>query len=178
MTVPAEFVEVGKIVAAHGIRGEVRIYPNSDFPERFEQKGPRWIMRPNATEAESLTLVKGYFQEGKGLYVVQFQGIASRDQAEALRNSVLLVKADDRPKLAAGEFLVADLIGIPVYEQATQNLVGTVSDLFHVGNDLLEVQVDGRSQPLLIPFVNQIVPIVDLNNRRIEITPPPGLLDL
>jgi 16S rRNA processing protein RimM len=50
--------------------------------------------------------------------------------------------------------------------------------LFHMGNDMLEVAVEGREQPLLIPFVNPIVPIVNLRDRRIEITPPPGLLDL
>jgi 16S rRNA processing protein RimM len=178
MAVPAGFLEVGKIVAAHGIRGEVRVYPTSDFPERFVKKGDRWLLRPNGDEVEPIALLKGYYQEGKGLYVLQFAGVDSRDRAEALRNCLLLVQEGDRPKLAAGEFLVADLIGIPVYEQATQVLVGTVTDLFHVGNDLLEVAVEGRSEPLLIPFVTPIVPIVNLRDRRIEITPPPGLLDL
>jgi 16S rRNA processing protein RimM len=46
------------------------------------------------------------------------------------------------------------------------------------GNDLLEVKVEGQKLPVLIPFVNEIVPIVDLKNKRIEITPPPGLLEL
>jgi 16S rRNA processing protein RimM len=178
MAVPAGFLEVGKIVAAHGIRGEVRIYPTSDFPERFVKPGERWLLRPNSDQAEPIGLVKGYFQEGKGLYVIQLAAIDTRNRAEALRNCLLLVQADDRPKLAEGEYLVADLIGIPVYDQATQQLVGTVTDLFHVGNDLLEVAVEGRAQPLLIPFVTAIVPIVNVRDRRIEITPPPGLLDL
>lgn len=178
MPVPAGFLEVGKIVAAHGIRGEVRIYPSSDFPERFTQKGERWLLRPNSEVVESIALLKGYYQDGKGLYILQLAGIDSRDRAEALRNALLLVKATDRPKLDEGEFLVSDLVGIPVYDQATQQLVGTVTDLFHMGNDMLEVAVEGRAQPLLIPFVNPIVPIVNLRDRRIEITPPPGLLDL
>jgi 16S rRNA processing protein RimM len=178
MPVPADFLEVGKIVAAHGIRGEVRVYPTSDFPERFTEKGERWLLRPTGDEPESIALLKGYFQDGKGMYILRLEGIETRNDAESLRNSLLLVRSGTRPKLDEGEFLVADLIGIPVYEQATQTLVGTVTDLFHIGNDMLEVAVEGRATPLLIPFVKPIVPIVNLRDRRIEITPPPGLLDL
>jgi 16S rRNA processing protein RimM len=170
---------VGKIVAAHGIRGEVRVYPDSDFPERFEQKGARWLLRPTAAAPEPITLLTGYYQEGKGLYIVRFEGINNRDQAEALQNCRLLVRADDRPQgLDEDEFLLADLLGLPVYQQENQQFVGRVANLFHVGNDLLEVAVEGRDHPLLIPFVAAIVPVVDLENQRIEITPPPGLLDL
>ncbi len=178
MPVPDGFVEVGKIVAAQGIRGEVRVYPDSDFPERFEQAGERWLLRPNSDRPESVKLLKGYYQEGKGLYIVQFEGINDRTQAEAWRNSRLLIRADDRPETLEDEFLLADLMGLPVYQQESQQLVGTVTNLFHVGNDLLEVAVEGRKEPLLIPFVEAIVPVVDLEAQRIEITPPPGLLDL
>jgi 16S rRNA processing protein RimM len=178
MAVPAGFVEIGKIVAAHGIKGEVRVYPNSDFPERFEQRGQRWLLSPNRSEPQQIELLSGYFQEGKGLYVVRLEGVSDRNAAEALCNSLLLVPAHDRPKLAADEFLVADLIGLPVYEQKSQTLVGTVTNMTTAGNDLLEVQLEGSQRPILIPFVKPIVPVVDLQRRRIEITPPPGLLDL
>ena len=77
-SIPEGYVEVGKIVTAHGIRGELRVYPSSDFPERFEKKGTRWILRPNQTTAEEVTLVKGYFQEGKGLYIIQLAGVSDQ----------------------------------------------------------------------------------------------------
>lgn len=179
MAVPAGFLEVGRIVAAHGIKGEVRIYPDSDFPERFEVPGDRWILRPNSDTAEPIKLLSSYYQDGKGLYIARFEGIKFRDQAEALRNSLFLVRADDRPEeVDDDEFLLADLLGIPVYQQSTQALVGKVTNLFHSGHDLLEVTVEGRKNPVLIPFVEEMVPVVDLEAQRIEITPPPGLLDL
>lgn len=171
------YVEIGKIVAAHGLRGEVRVYPNTDFPERFEEPGQRWLLRPNKTEPETIELLEGYFLDGKGLFVVQLEGVRDRNAAEALRGCKLLVLASDRPELEEGEFLVSDLIGIPVYDQATQTLIGTVKDMIPAGNDLLQVtQVDGKV--ILIPFVEAIVPVVDLDQKRIEITPPPGLLEL
>jgi 16S rRNA processing protein RimM len=177
--IPTGFVEIGKIVGAHGIRGEVRVYPNSDFPERFAKKGvKRWLLKPNQAEPETIVANGGYFQEGKGLYVMRLAGIDDRNQAEALRNSLLLVTLDDRPQLAQDEFLVSDLIGLSVYDQATQTLVGTVRNMTTAGHDVLEIDQEGRDKPILVPFVMAIVPVVDLAARRIEITPPPGLLDL
>lgn len=168
-------LEIGKIVTAHGLKGEVRVYPNSDFPERFETPGQRWLLRPGAPAAELIQLESGYFLQGKGLYVLQLQGINDRTQAEALSGCKLLVLASDRPELADGEFHVADLIGLAVFDQATQQLVGTVTDILSAGHDLLEVtRAHGK---VLIPFVEPIVPIVDLENHRIEITPPPGLIE-
>jgi 16S rRNA processing protein RimM len=176
--VPPEFVEIGKIVAAHGIRGEVRVYPSSDFPERFVKSGQRWLLRPHQSQPETIQLAGGYYQEGKGLYVVRLEGVADRNTAEALANCLLLVPASDRPQLDRGDFLVADLLGMAVYEQATQALVGTVNNVISAGNDLLEVIQEGRKEPIFIPFVMAIVPVVNLADRRIEITPPPGLLEL
>lgn len=174
-----EWLEIGKIVGVQGLKGEVRVYPNTDFPERFEQPGKRWLLRPGASQPEPIDLKTGRYLEGKGLYVVRFAGIGDRDQADALRESRILVQADDRPSLEEGEFHVADLLGLAVYDQATQQRIGIVTEVFPAGNDLLEVELaeeGDTSVKVLIPFVEAIVPIVDLAQRRIEITPPPGLL--
>jgi 16S rRNA processing protein RimM len=171
----SDWLEVGRIVAAQGLKGEVRIYPDSDFPERFEQPGKRWLLHPGATEPEPIELISGRYLANKGLYVVTFAGITNRDQAEALRDCRLLVPETDRPPLEDGEFHVADLLGLEVFDQTTQTQIGTVTDVISAGNDLLEVTLTNGSKAL-IPFVEPIVPIVDLNQRRIEITPPAGLL--
>jgi 16S rRNA processing protein RimM len=177
MSIPSGFVEIGKIVGAHGLRGEVRVYPSSDFPERFQQPGTRWLLRPHHPEPELIELCRGYYQPGKGLYVVQFAPVGDRAAAEALRGCLLLVPSQDRPELEEGAFLVADLIGLSVYDQRTQALIGTVSNVMTAGNDLLEVTYRDQAQPILIPFVAAIVPVVDLAQHRIEVTPPPGLID-
>jgi 16S rRNA processing protein RimM len=176
MTLPG-FLEIGKIVGAVGLKGELRIYPSTDFPERFESPGKRWLLRPDATAPEEIELRSGHFQPGKGLYVIQLAGISDRNSAEAMRGCLLLVKATDRPRLDPGEFFVADLIGLAVFDQATQVRIGTVQNIFSAGNDLLEVARDGDQKPVLIPFVEAIVPVVDMSQGRIEITPPAGLID-
>ncbi len=171
------WLEVGRIVAPQGIKGEVRVYPDSDFPERFELPGQRWLLRPGQREPEAFELLRGYYLQGKGLYVLQFAGVSDRDQAEQLRDSKILVSKADRPPLEEDEFHIADLVGLPVYDQETQEQVGWVESIIPAGNDLLEVKQAG-GKGVLIPFVKAIVPVVDLQRRRIEITPPPGLVEL
>lgn len=179
--VPEGWLEIGKIVSVQGLKGEVRVYPDSDFPERFEQPGTRWLLPLGATEPQAIELVKGRYLHGKGLYVVQLAGISDRDQAEALKGCKLLVPESDRPQLEEGEFHVIDLIGLEVFDQATQTLLGTVTDVLSAGNDLLEVKLSEPKNPkqptVLVPFVNEIVPVVDLVARKVEITPPPGLIE-
>ena len=181
-----DWVEIGRIVAPQGLKGEVRVYPSSDFPERFVDPGQRWIKRPRSLTPEPIDLVRGRYVEGKGIYVVQLAGVDNRDRADELRNAVLMVPAGDRPQLDPDEFYGADLIGLRVIVQATGAAIGTVTDLFEAGNDLLEVtyyslNVEnlGSDKPrrVLVPFVNAIVPVVNLAEGYLEIDPPAGLLD-
>ncbi|AFY94300.1 ribosome maturation factor RimM [Chamaesiphon minutus] len=178
---PDGWMEIGSIVGAQGIKGEVKVYPNSDFPERFERAGERWLWGATDVEPRSIQLQKGYEIPGKGLFVVQLAGIETRSQAENLRGQMLLLPATDRPRLSPGEYHSQDLIGLPVFHGVTGVEVGTVADIFTAGHEILVVSVpngDGKIAEAMIPFVKEIVPVVDLANRRIEILPPPGLLEL
>ncbi|MBF2018276.1 MAG: ribosome maturation factor RimM [Rivularia sp. T60_A2020_040] len=216
------WLEIGKIVAPQGLNGELRVYPDTDFPERFEVPGKRWLLRPNATEPEEVELVKGRFLEGKNLYVIQLAGVNHRDQAEELRGCKILVPESDRPPLGEDEYHLMDLVGLSVFMQESGEFIGTVIDLIAAGNDLLEVRLEKEetrgqgdkgtrgqadkgtsrqadkqtrgqedeekiqnpkskiqnSKTVLIPFVREIVPAIDLLNNRIEITPPTGLLEI
>lgn len=170
------WLEIGKIVGPQGLKGEVKVYLESDFPERLEQPGQRWILRPGGSP-QAIELLRGRYLGRKRLYVVQFAEVVSRDQSEALRGCLLLVPEGDRPLLAEGEFHIVDLIGLEVFNQDTQKIVGCVISVVPAGNDLLEVKSNQPDQAtFLIPLVREVVPVVDLQNRRVEITPPKGLL--
>lgn len=178
-----DWIEIGRIVAPQGLKGAMRVYPNSDFPERFLIPGQRWLKGPKQAEPQPVELLKGRFLEGKGLYVIQLAGVQTRDCAESLRNHSLLVPAAERPDLEDGDYYVTDLLGLNVIVQTSGEEIGTVTDLYEAGNDLLEVTLkladaNGQPQTVLIPFVDEIVPIVDLDQGRIEIIPPEGLLAL
>jgi len=186
-----EWLEIGRIVAPQGLNGEMRVYPETDFPERFEVPGTRWLLRPGEKNPVQVELLKGRYLDGKKLYVIKLEGVESREQVEELCDCKLMVPASDRPTLNEDEYHVLDLIGIQVYLQETGELVGKVVDVITTGHDLLEVEVPGEEEVpqqgkkktksktnILIPFVKAIAPVVDLSARRIEITPPTGLLEI
>lgn len=202
-----EWLEIGTIVAAQGLKGELRVAPSTDFPERFLEPGIRWIQDPETEEIEEIDLLKGRYLTGKNLYVITIDGVEDRDAAESLKGYKVLVEIDDIPDLAEDEYHVSELIDLDVYHQETGEKIGVVTDLFTAGNDLLEVRLERqpkttekvvrdlseisrrskrkqfRPKPpkpatILIPFVREIVTIVDLEQGRIEINPPDGLLEI
>ncbi|MGD1943619.1 MAG: ribosome maturation factor RimM [Leptolyngbyaceae cyanobacterium] len=188
------WLEIGRIVAPQGLDGAVRVYPDSDFPERFLEPGDRWLLKPGQSQPEPVQLVSGRYLAGKGLYVLKLAGVNHRDQAEALREAKLVVPAGDRLAVEPDEFHVSDLVGLTVRLQATGAVIGTVIDVYAAGNDLLAIELYAQAEstaaspaaksvkkgslPILIPFVYAIVPVVDLAAGYVEITPPPGLLPI
>jgi 16S rRNA processing protein RimM len=176
---PQELLVVGRLVAAQGLQGELRLLPLSDFPERFTRPGPRWLRR-GGQPARAVELRSGRRLPGKELFVIRLAGIDDRTAAEGLVGQELLVDAKDRPALAPGEFHLLDLVGLEVRLLDSGEVIGRVQDLIHAGNDLLEVALgDERgNRRILIPFVTAIVPEVHLQQGWIGITPPAGLLEL
>ncbi|MCV3213494.1 ribosome maturation factor RimM, partial [Plectonema radiosum NIES-515] len=144
--IPDGWLEIGKIVAPQGLSGEVRVYPESDFPERFEVPGKRWLLRPGFPEPQPIELLTGRYIQGKNLYVLKLAGVDDCDFAEELRGCKLLVPQSDRPKLGEDEYHVIDLIGLPVFMQESGELVGTVVDIIAAGNDLLDVELHQQEE--------------------------------
>ena len=177
MAEPDDWLMVGKLVGAQGLRGELKLNPASDFPERFTTPGPRWLRSRKGETPTEIQLKSGRQLPGRSLFVLRLQGVNDRAAAEALVGKELLVQADDRPELEDGEFHLLDLVGLEARLAEAGEIVGTVSDLISGGNDLLEIKRP-NGKTLLVPFVDAIVPEVHLDEGWLLLTPPPGLLDL
>ena len=174
-----DWLKVGTVVGVHGLKGEIKVNPSSDFPERFTDSGPRWLRKGTKEEIMEMQLIGGRQLPGKSLFVVKFATVVDRNTAEKLIGLDMLVMADDRPKLNEGEFHLLDLLGLDaqVLKNGEIKVLGNVTDLISGGNELLEISCpDGRK--LLIPFVKEIVPELNLKEGFLSLTPPPGLLDL
>jgi len=178
-----EWMMVGKIVSTQGLKGEVRVQSYSDFPERFTQSGKRWIAKSEAEIPTALGLKSGRNLPGKpDMFVVQFEGIDSCDRAETLRNYLIFVPAEQKPKLAKDEFHLPDLIDCQVFDHQDQARIGRVIGILEAGNHLLEVEtdrLDALQKPIviLIPFVAAIAVQVDISQKRIEVILPNGLIE-
>lgn len=164
-------VVVGRIGKAHGIRGEVTVEVRTDEPEERFAPGATLL-----TSTGSSLTVETARPHGGGL-LVGFEGVMDRSQAEALRGTILEV--DRLPGEAPAdeeEYYDSDLIGCRVID-ATGTDLGVVDEVIHLpGQDLLSIVPDQGSSWLL-PLVHEFVPGIDINTRRITVTPPPGLIE-
>lgn len=166
-------VVVGRIGRPHGVRGEVTVEVRTDSPElRFV---PGHVLHTDPPEAGPLTVDRVHWHSGRLLLTLA--GVHDRTAAEALRDVRLVVDVDEAERPAdPAEFYDHQLVGLRVLTADDVEL-GVVGEVLHLpSQDLLAVRCpDGRE--VLVPFVTEFVPIVDLAGGRVVVTPPPGLVD-
>ena len=174
-----EWLVVGLITSCHGINGQVKVKSLSDFEERFVKPGVRWIQKENEPPSK-IELTSGFKQPGKETFIIKFQGISNRNHAEKLKKYKILVQANCLPKLKKDEFHLLELksLQVKILENNQLKVVGKVIDLENEKNNLLVIELFKNQKKILIPFVKEIVPLVDIKNNFLIINPPNGLLEL
>ena len=174
-----EWLIVGLITSPQGINGKVKVKSFSDFEERFTKPGTRWLQKESEPPRE-IELIFGFKKPGKQLFIITFKEINNRNQAENLKGHKVLVKIDAIPQMNKEEFHLTELINLKVKisENNKLNIIGKVINLENEKNNLLVIQLLKTNKKVLVPFVKEIVPIVDIKNKFIIITPPSGLFDL
>ncbi|MBP8534266.1 ribosome maturation factor RimM [Streptomyces sp. MK37H] len=164
---------VARIGRAHGIKGEVTVEVRTDEPEL--RLGPGAVLATEPASAGPLTIESGRVHSGRLL--LRFEGVRDRNAAEALRNTLLIAEVDpeELPE-DPEEFYDHQLIDLDVVTvDGTE--VGRISEISHLPyQDLLVVKRPDGGE-VLIPFVSEVVPEIDLEAQRAVIDPPPGLLD-
>ena len=170
---------VGLITSPHGINGKLKVKSLSDFDERFTVPGIRWLQKEYEIPQE-VQLTSGFKNPGKDSFIISLKGIIKRNQSEKFVNYKILVKTNNLPKLNEEEFHLTELINLEVriLENNELKTIGKVLNLENEKNNLLVIQLLENQKKVLVPFVSEIVPLVDLKNNYIEIKPPKGLLDL
>ncbi|MDI6799202.1 MAG: ribosome maturation factor RimM [Actinomycetota bacterium] len=165
-------VAVGKIVKAHGLKGEVNVFPLTDFKERFAE-GSSLILTPSTLKQSRLEVRAARF--GNKFITVKFSGVDERRSAEELVGSTLSIPADLKMELPDDRYWVDDLIGLAVID-AAKNPVGEVVEVRSTPfNDIYVVK--SKDKEYLIPAVKEIVKRVDVEAGLIIIDPPIGLLE-
>jgi 16S rRNA processing protein RimM len=168
-----EMAAVGRIARAHGIRGQVIVNLDTDFPEERFRPGAELFIERNGT-AQPLTLTSVRFHRDRP--VVGFAGVETMNDAETLAGLELRVPIDRLAPLPGGTFYRHDLIGCRV-ETAAGQTIGTVEGVEGtLGASRLIVAALGGE--VLIPLVADICTTIDPGAKRIVIDPPEGLLDL
>ena len=174
-----EWLIVGLITSCHGINGQVKVKSLSDFEERFIKPGLRWLQKENEPPSK-IELISGCKNPGKETFILRFKGISTRNHAEKLKNYKILVKTNKLPKLNKEEFHLLELINLQVkmLENEELKIIGKVIDLENERNNLLVIELLKDQKKVFVPFVNEIVPLIDIKNNFIMVNPPKGLLEL
>lgn len=153
---------VAKIGAAHGVRGEVRLWSFTADPSAIAGYGPLESADGRVFEIETL-------RPAKDCQVARFKGISDRNAAERLVHVELFVPRDRLPPPDEDEFYHADLIGLPAVDAAGVEL-GTVLAVHNFGaGDILEIRPRGGGMTVLLPFSAAAVPVVDIAGGRITV---------
>jgi 16S rRNA processing protein RimM len=166
-------VVVGRIGRPHGVRGEVTVEVRTDDPDLRFVVGA--VLATEPPERGPVTITGRRWH--REVLLLTVQGIETREDAETLRDTELLVDVADLPPLEDPEsFYDHQLVGLAA-RLADGTALGEVTSVRHEGADLLVLQAaDGRE--LLIPFVTAIVPTVDVAGGFLVVDPPAGLLEL
>jgi 16S rRNA processing protein RimM len=166
---PVGMVLVGRIGAAHGIAGAVRVKAFTARPESLVDYGP-------LSAADGREFHVRALRPSGSMVVVQFDGVVDRNAAEALNGTDLFVPRDRLPAPEGEEYYHADLIGLAAVARAGTE-IGTVVGVENYGaGDLIEIaRADGTT--VLVPFTRANVPEIDLEAGRLIVDPPPGLID-
>lgn len=165
------FLEIGKIVAPHGLSGEVRVAPWCDDCDflcgfkklYFDEKGEKKVEILSAKTHKNVVRMK-------------IAGVDSVDQAELMRGKILFMSRDD-VDLPEGRFFIQDVLGLAVWDADNNVCYGKVTDVLKTGaNDVYQV-TDSRGKDYLIPAIEDVVCAIDVKNKTMKIRPLKGIFD-
>jgi len=164
---PQDLVLVGRFGAAHGVRGEIRLKSFTGNPEAIADYAP--LYDKTGTRKFVLTSLRHVRED---MFVARVEGVASRNEAEALVNLDLHADKAQLPEPDEDEFYHSDLIGLAaMLEDGTR--IGDVLNVLNFGaGDILEVKPAQGGETLLYPFTKAVVPVIDVAGRRVVIAPP------
>ena len=163
---------VGVITQPHGVRGEMKVFPTTDDPRRFEDLDT--VILDTGKEKRNLTIQSVKYQ--KNLVILKCKEVNDRNEVELLRKAELYVTRDQAVELEEGEYFIADLLGCKVVSDEGEDL-GVLDDVLQTGaNDVYSVKKKGEKE-LLIPVIPQCVLNVDIEKKEILVHLLEGLRD-
>lgn len=167
-----DFLRVGVITSTHGLKGEVKVFPTTDNPERFEQLDNAFIKYKNETVKVTVKSVK-YFKQ---YVIVKFKEFDDINLVEKYKSCDLIIDRKDAVELAEGEYFICDLIGLNVVTDTNEEF-GVITDvLTSSANDIYVVKHNDKE--VLLPVIEQCVLDVNLEEKKVLVHIMDGLLDL
>ena len=172
MSAKTDLYAVGKIVKAHGVKGDVIVQPMTDSVKRFAKLKQVFVGKT----AEDVRLVKiENTQVGEKGARLKLAGIQDRTAAEKLRGEILFVDKEERIRIPKGTFFIHDLIGLRVFDE-DENAVGVLRDILQLpAHDVYVIDAHGRE--VMIPAVKEFIKKIDVGAGTVIVKLIDGLVD-
>lgn len=165
------YFHVGKIVNTHGIKGEVKVVPITDFADERFQVGNDLAIEKNG---EYVPVTVESARPHKGMELIKFQGLDNINDVQTFRNCYLDVSEDQQDDLADGQYYYRQIIGLDVVTSDGRRL-GQIKEILSPGaNDVWVVQRPGKDD-LLLPVIKDVIKKVDLDNHQVLVELMEGL---
>lgn len=162
-------IEIGRVTAPHGVRGEFRVALFTDFPERFESMEVLHLYDASGTLRRTLTVSGARIRQEKNEVLIRAEEISDRDEAEALRGLSIRIAPEERVDLPDGEFWIDDLIGLSVVDEDGDKPLGTVTDVMVTGGADVYMVTTPEGALRAVPAVRRYVVSVDLDGGTIVV---------
>ena len=166
-----KYLEIGQIVNTFGIKGMVKVKPYTDDIKRFDELKKVYVKNKNSKKEYEIEQVKYH----KDMVLMKLKGIDNPETANLLRQSYLIVDRENEKPLEEGTYYIVDLLGLEVYTD-TEQLLGTVQDIFNTGSNDIYVIKDELGKQILLPGIADVIKKVDLENKKIIVHLIPGLM--
>ena len=159
-----ELYQIGAVTRAHGVHGEIKVFPMTDDPMRF--KDMQELIVDTGKELEVYAVKNARMQ--KNLVILKLDGLDDMDSAGRLCGCGLYVTKENRVPLGEDEWFIADLIGCEVYSDEGEDL-GVLTDVLQTGANDVYVVEDTAGKELLIPSIRDCILDVDTDGKRIKV---------
>jgi len=170
-----QWLMVGKIVNTHGIRGELKIYPNTDFPEvRFAVGNKLQMINEETGASQQVEVQTSRLQ--KKMYVIRFKGFGNINEVEKYKGWVLKVSKNDTVDLEEDEYYFHEIIGCEVITDEGQSL-GVITEILTPGANDVWVVKPAKGKDILIPYIHDVVLDINVEDKKITIHVMEGLLE-
>lgn len=166
-----ERLQVGVISSTHGIRGEVKVFPTTDDPNRYKKLKNVYL----DTGRELLSLEIQGVKFFKQFVIVKFKGIDNINDIEMYKGKSLFVDRKDAVPLKKDEYYIADMVGIAVFTEDGEEF-GVLKDVMETGANDVYIITSKEHGEVLVPAIKQCILGVDVENRRMDIHLLDGLV--
>ena len=159
-----EYLQIGVITRAHGVRGEAKVFPMTDDIGRFSELD--YVLTADSPDAEELKVESVKYIKNRP--ILKFEGIDTIEKAELLRGTELYVRREDAIPLEEGEYFVGDLVGSDIFLEDGSHL-GVLKDILQTGANGVYVIGSDEGKEILLPAVEQFILAKDVEQKRITV---------